>query len=172
MKNKKTIHFLITGGTIDSTYQGREDKIVPNSKSVIPEFMRGLGLKQKTKFNVICMKDSRDIEQGDREMLVRAVEGSPCYKIIITHGNYSMAETAVYLQKNLVRKDQAIILTGSLVPIRGFAPSDGPFNLGYSVAEINHLKSGIYICMNARIFDSPDLVELKDSGDFSSELKI
>lgn len=38
------IHFIITGGTIDSHYDGSKDTALPNEESVIPGFIRSLRL--------------------------------------------------------------------------------------------------------------------------------
>ena len=38
------IHFIITGGTIDSHYDGTKDTAVPNKESVIPKFIEELKL--------------------------------------------------------------------------------------------------------------------------------
>lgn len=40
----KAIHFIITGGTIDSAYDVTKDTVVPNQKSVIPSFVKSLKL--------------------------------------------------------------------------------------------------------------------------------
>lgn len=40
----KTVHFIITGGTIDSVYDSTKDTVVPNQKSVIPSFVKSLKL--------------------------------------------------------------------------------------------------------------------------------
>lgn len=77
------------------------------------------------------MKDSRQLGENDRKEILKAIEESPSNKIIITHGTYTMPDTARYLKANLKRNDQTIILTGSMIPIKGFSPSDGTFNLGY-----------------------------------------
>jgi hypothetical protein len=57
--SEEIIHFVLTGGTMDSYYEGTKDTIVPNSKSVIPSFVKSLKLYHQTEFTEICMKDSR-----------------------------------------------------------------------------------------------------------------
>lgn len=37
-----TIHFIITGGTIDSHYDGSKDTAAPNKESIIPFFIKSL----------------------------------------------------------------------------------------------------------------------------------
>lgn len=128
----KGIHFVITGGTIDSYYEGTKDTAVTSKESVIPRFVGILHLTDKTKFTVVCMKDSRDLQDSDLRKIKLTIEKSPYDKIIVTHGTYTMPDTARYLQANLKKNKRTIILTGSMIPIVGFAPSDGPFNLGYA----------------------------------------
>jgi len=98
------------------------------------------------------MKDSRDITKQDIKNICSTVENSRYKKIIITHGTYTMPNTAKFLEKNLKNKDKVIIITGSMIPLEGFSPSDAPFNLGFSIAISQDLPNGIYICMNGRTF--------------------
>jgi L-asparaginase len=137
-----SIHFILTGGTIDSYYDGTKDTVVPNEHSVIPEFINSLSLYVKTEFTEVCMKDSRALNQEDRNEILKAVEESPSQRIIITHGTYTMPDTARFLKANLKRNDRVIILTGSLIPIKGFSPSDGTLNLGYAIAQTENLEGG------------------------------
>ena len=166
--NKQTIHFIITGGTIDSFYDGTKDTAVPNEKSVIPRFIKSLQLYEKTIFTEVCMKDSRGLTEDDLENILKAIEESSCEKIIITHGTYTMSDTARYLKANLKRKDQTIVFTGSMIPIQGFSPSDGPFNLGYSIAKVLDLPVGIYVCVNGRVFSPEEVMKTLYKGKFSS----
>lgn len=103
----------------------------------------------------ICDKDSRDIDAKDLEKLAKAIEVCPHSNILITHGTFTMKNTAKflveYLSKNKIEKK--IILTGSMIPIIGFSVSDAAFNLGYSIASFDSIKTGVYICMNGGIFD-------------------
>ena len=168
MSDNKLIHFILTGGTIDSYYDGTQDTAVPNEESVIPKFVQSLRLYQKTEFTTICMKDSRSLNEQDRENVVRAIEDSKSNHIIITHGTYTMPDTARYIKANLKRKDQVIILTGSMIPIQGFSPSDGPFNLGYSIGELAHLEAGVFVCMNGRTFVPDEVMKLLNEGRFAS----
>ena len=163
-----TIHFIMTGGTIDSFYDGAKDSVVPNKHSTIPHFIKSLKLSDKMEFTEVCMKDSRALTQADRKNILKAVEDSPCKKIIITHGTYTMPDTARFLKANLKRKDQTIIFTASLIPITGFSPSDAPFNLGYSVAKVKDLSSGIYVCINGKIFAPEEVVKGIADGRFYS----
>lgn len=166
--SEKTIHFIMTGGTIDSFYDGTIDTVRPNKRSVIPKYIKALKLHIKTEFTQVCMKDSRDIVLKDMDNVKKVIEKSKHKYYIITHGTYCMPDTARYLKEHLKNKNKVIVLTGSLVPLEIFVGSDALFNLGYSVAEIFHLKAGIYVCMNGKIFDPNEIAKLIGQGRFVS----
>ncbi len=168
MTKKSTIHFIITGGTIDSFYDGTKDTVMPLSHSSIPNFIKSLNLYEEVEFTEICMKDSRALTEKDVQKVLRVVEKSPHAKIIISHGTYTMPDTARFLKAKLKRKDQTIILTGSMIPLIGFSPSDAPFNLGYSLAKVQELGPGTYVVMNGRVFSPEEVAKLLNKGRFIS----
>lgn len=114
------------------------------------------------------MKDSRDINEADRREILKTVEESPFKKIIITHGTYTMPDTARYLKANLKRDGQTIILTASMIPIKGFSPSDGPFNLGFTLAQVEILPPGVYVAINGKVFQPDEIIKLISEGRFTS----
>ncbi len=165
---ERVIQFIITGGTIDSYYDGSLDTVKPSKSSAIPKFIENLKLYEKFEFTEVCMKDSREVNIADRKKILSAIQNSPNKLFIITHGTYTMPDTARYLKANLKRKDQTIVFTGSFVPLLGFSPSDAPFSLGYSVAKVQELPTGIYVCMNGHTFTPEEVVKLISEGKFSS----
>ncbi len=176
MKDKpQKIHFIITGGTIDSVWSGAQDTVIVSEHSVLPEYFDNLGKNLKfpegLSFTEVCMKDSRALTDEDRKNILKTIEESDATKIIITHGTYTMPDTAKYLKKNLKRKDQIVVLTGSMVPIKGFDFSDGPFNLGYAIAQTQKLTPGIYVCMNVQAFTPEEVVKSIEEGKFYSIFK-
>ncbi|MFQ5647639.1 MAG: asparaginase domain-containing protein [Candidatus Aenigmatarchaeota archaeon] len=167
-EEKPAIHFILTGGTIDSFYDGTKDTVVPLKHSAIPSYVKNLKIYEKTEFTEVCMKDSRELTREDLKNILKTVEESPHKKIIITHGTYTMPDSARYLKANLKRKDQTIIFTGSMIPLTGFAPSDASFSLGYSIAEVQKLAPGIYVCMNGTVFSPEEVSKLISQGRFIS----
>lgn len=164
-----TVHFVITGGTIDSHYDGSKDTAVPNTESVIPSFIESIKLyRRKAKFTTVCMKDSRNLKPGDLHRVLRVIERSPHTHIIVTHGTYTMPDTARFLKVNLKRKDQAVVLTASAIPISGFSPSDGPFSLGYAIAQLEHLAPGVYVTMNGNVFSPEEIMKVISEARFTS----
>lgn len=114
------------------------------------------------------MKDSRDIGLQDRKKMLQAIEKSQCKKILLTHGTYTMPDTARFLHQHLRRRDQTIILTGSMIPLMGFSPSDAGFSLGFALAKIQQLPPGIYVSMNGRAFTSDEVKKNVRKGRFES----
>lgn len=171
-RGKDTIHFIFTGGTIDSYYNGVKDTVLPNNKSIIPSYVKSLNLLVKMVFTQVCMKDSRELTTKDRKKILQVIEKSPHSKFIITHGTYTMPDTARFIDAYLKRKGVAIIFTGSLIPLLGFTGSDGGFNLGFSVAKVLDLKSGIFVCMNGGMLEPKVVQKLLSEGRFTSIYEI
>jgi len=169
-KNKKQDKLVIitTGGTIDSYYEGTMDTVMPLKKSVVPTFLKSLKLDDEIVFTEVCMKDSRSLNINDMKKILNHINHTKLKKIIITHGTYTMPDTARYLASNLKKKGQVIILTGSMILLTGFAPSDAPFNLGYSLSAVKYLLPGVYVCMNGQIFTHQEVAKRISEGKFVS----
>src|SRR3989338_4660134 len=108
------IHFIMTGGTIDSYYNAIRDTAVPNKKSIVPSFIQTLQLPGHAKFTEVCMKDSRELTHEDLDTLLKTIQKSPHTRIIVTHGTYTIGDTARFIKANLKRKDQVVILVASM----------------------------------------------------------
>lgn len=160
------IHFLFTGGTIDSKWDGTKDTAVPLAHSAIPEYIASLQLHPPHSCTEICMKDSRDITDEDRVRLADEITKSPYEKILVTHGTYTMPMTAEYLRQHLVDNQKVIILTGSMTPLAGMSPSDGGFNIGFAIGSMDLLKPGVYLGMNGKIFKAGDVHKNTSIGRF------
>ncbi|MCQ3944378.1 MAG: asparaginase [bacterium] len=153
------IHILKMGGTIefkDPGYEKINDQMMKLDAS-IESYLTNM-VKPHFTYDIesICDKDSREITQEDLEKLAKAIESSSHENMLVTHGTFTMKDTAKYLDAKGLKKK--VILTGSMVPIVGFSLSDAPFNLGYSIASFAHVDTGVYIAMNGGIF-KPDEVE-------------
>jgi L-asparaginase len=165
------IHFIITGGTIDSYYNPITGSTLPYEHSTIPHFIPILKLHEESVFTEVLMKDSRDITPADREKILRAIEGHPSKRVIVTHGSYTVGDTAKYLQKKMQKTDKTIIFVCSMIPLHGISPTDAGFNLGYAVAKSQDLTPGIYVCVNGRVFDPKEIVKILSDGRFDSIYK-
>lgn len=168
MEPRNTLHFIMTGGTIDSYYDITKDTAVTNEHSVIPRFIKSLQLYEECDFTEVCMKDSRALTEEDRKNVLAAVANSQSKRIIITHGTYTLPDTARFLSGNLKDHGKIIIFVCSMIPLEGFTPTDAGFNLGYAIAKSQEISEGIYVCMNGRIFDPNEVIKNVSEGRFGS----
>ena len=168
MNQGTKIHLLITGGTIDSFYNGIKDTVECLEHSVIPDYLKSIKMPFEIETTEICMKDSRQITNKDRESLLEKISNSKAENILITHGTYTLPDTARYLEANMERKDRKIILTGSMIPLPGFSPSDAGFNLGFAIASFQNIQSGVYVAMNGRLLKANEAIKLISEGKFDS----
>lgn len=162
------IHTILTGGTIDSYYDGMKDTAVPQEHSVIPRFIKGLHLPHTFKFTEVCMKDSRAMTLTDIKKILATIKRSTAKKFIVTHGTYTMSDSARYIKRNLKDKTKTIIFTGSMIPLDGFNFSDAGFNLGFALAQLSTQPSGVYVAMNGQILDSEKTTKIISEGRFTA----
>ncbi|WP_457552944.1 asparaginase domain-containing protein [Desulfobacula sp.] len=175
MEDNNIVHVMLTGGTIDSKYDPENPRVdgngidpyVPYEHSIIPEFFKTLGLDGKFEFTEVYMKDSRDVVPEDIENLLTTIENSRYKRFIVTHGTYTMQETAKYFEKNMQREDAIVVLTGSMVIPH--APedkdtigrlekiTDARFNLGFAYVHALDSPPGVYVCINLEKY-TPDNV--------------
>ena len=159
MKNLKSIHFLITGGTIGSEWSPVEDTAVVTAQNSVNEYIKEfIAPDFEVKQTIVTMKDSREVTDYTREEILSAITKSKSDNMIITHGTYTMAETGRFL-KNKIKEigDKRIILVGSFWPLKGYSPSDAAFNLGFAIGSLQAVEPGVYVTMHAALFD-PDKV--------------
>lgn len=150
----ESVHIILTGGTINKIYDPVTEKPEIGAAEIIPNYIAGsIRPQNQPHFETLFLKDSLDFTDSDRAQILEAVENAQSNRIVIVHGTGTMQITAEYLHQNL-RDDarKTVILTGSIIPLKEFAASDGGFNLGYALAQAEHLDPGVYICMNARTF--------------------
>lgn len=169
MTASDTLHFVITGGTIDSYFDPISGQALPNGESYIPEFIALLKLYETCNFTTVCMKDSRELEEADRQAVLDTIKTSEADRMIITHGSYTVSDTARYVSEKYQDPDKTIIFVCSMIPIKGFDPNDAGFNLGYAVAKSQDLAPGIYVCMNGRVFSADEVTKIPEEGRFGSK---
>lgn len=156
------IVFFTTGGTIDKAYLKKKgtynfDILEPSVRYILKN------VEPNFKYEVVSLlkKDSLDINNKDRLLILNACKNVKTGKIIITHGTDTMLDTANKLSEI---KDKVIILVGASQPER-FKETDADFNVGMAVGAINVVPNGIYIAMNGRVYNWDECRKL-DSGHF------
>ena len=111
------------------------------------------------------LKDSLDMVDIDRKLILDACIQTEINKIVITHGTDTMTVTAKFLAQNI--KNKTIIFTGAMIPYK-FGSSDGLFNLGSALTAAQTLEPGIYIAINGNIFQWDKVIKNRKKGIFES----
>ena len=141
------IKIFTTGGTIDGLEYDAEAKAPSKIKSSIPKLLKQSRTEAETES--IFSKDSKFINEEDRQLISEKCSKASEKCIVITHGTMTIAKTAEFLQKKNLNK--TIVLTGSMIPA-GKKDSDAPFNLGTAIMAALTLPKGVYVAMNGRAF--------------------
>jgi len=146
------IKIFTTGGTIDKIYFDQKSEYQvgdPQASGVLERANVVLDYAVES----IIRKDSLDFTDEDRELIRQKVASTPLKRVVITHGTDTMIDTAKVL-KNISGK--TIVMTGSMYPAQ-FRDSDAVFNIGCAVTAVQILGPGVYIVMNGRIFEPPNV---------------
>ncbi|MEC9007298.1 MAG: asparaginase domain-containing protein [Candidatus Neomarinimicrobiota bacterium] len=157
-----TIRIFITGGTFDKEYDELTGKLFFN-KTHLREMLDLGRSKVDVNISTLMMKDSLEMDDIDRELIVDNCCNASENQIIITHGTDTMTTTAQEIAK--ANLDKVIVLTGAMIPYK-FGSSDGLFNLGGAIGFVQSLKTGVYIAMNGKYFDYDKVEKNKESGEF------
>jgi L-asparaginase len=156
------IRVLVTGGTFDKEYDEINGQLYFKDTHLTELFRLGRCSLDIT-IRTLMMVDSLEMNDSDRDIIIRACKRCKEDKIIITHGTDTMVKTAKVLVSENINK--TIVLTGAMIPIK-FGSSDGFFNLGSSLAFVQTLPSGVYICMNGKYFNANNVTKNKKTGFF------
>lgn len=164
---RQHIHIILTGGTIDSEWNPSKDTATTAKESKIPAYFEKLKPDFDLTFETVVMKDSRELTGDDIKAICEAVNNAPAERVLITHGTYTMPDTARYIEQNM-NSEKAVILTGSIIPLQGYDMSDAPFNLGFAMAQLLNMQSGVKIVLQGHVFAPQDVGKNLAEGRFFS----
>ena len=142
------IKIFTTGGTIDKIYFDIKSEF-QIGEPLIGQLLNEANISFDYEIESVLRKDSLDLTEDDRRMIVENIRSDSSQRILVIHGTDTMVETAKML---IGLPEKIIVLTGSMQPAR-LRESDAVFNIGYAIAAVQLLPSGVYIAMNGRIFD-------------------
>lgn len=143
------ISIFCVGGTIDKIYFDAKSKYEVGAPAVAG-ILREMDVNIDYEVIPLMARDSLEMDDDDRGLIVRSVTESEQDNIVITHGTDTMVMTAEKLQ-GIAGK--TIVLTGALAPAI-FKHSDAAFNIGCALATAQCAKPGVYIAMNGKVFDA------------------
>jgi len=163
----KDLQLIITGGTIDKEWDPfielsppkTKTKVILRSRSGIKPYLdRVIQPDFPIYENVVSLVDSSDITDEIRQKIVAGIKSTKSENIIVSHGTDSLADFGKWLYKHIgtdkefVKSGKKVICLGGFYPLVGGVPSDAPFNVGFAIGMMEHIKPGVYIAMNSRVF--------------------
>ncbi len=158
------LHIIATGGTFEKHYDEITGELVFIS-SHIPAMMERARVSRSYSFEELSMLDSLDMQEDDRENILKSCHETPADRVVIVHGTDTMQDTAAVLGKAALKK--TIVLTGAMIPYE-FDHSDAFFNLGFAVSAVQLLPIGVYILMNGQIFEWDKVTKNRRAGVFEA----
>ena len=151
---RKTL-IISTGGTFNKVYNPLNGELVIDEESKAVKEIASKWLYEFEIINIIG-KDSLQISNQDRLLLLATINQSNHNDIIVIHGTDTMKITAEYLADADI--DKRIILTGAMVPY-SIDPVEATANLASAFGYLQTLNDdGIYIAMHG-LFDTYDKIE-------------
>ncbi len=160
------IRFITTGGTIDDIEYTFLENASFSRPSLLPELLkRGIFTGEYVLEEAFC-KDSRFIEEEDREFLAQRCKECSEEKIIITHGTFTLSDTAKFLESKKIPK--TIVVTGAMIP-GNKENTDALFNLGAASIAVQLLPPGVFVVMNGKIFSGNNVKKNNEKGIFENE---
>lgn len=142
------IRIFTVGGTIDKIYFDAKSTYEVGPPN-IAEILNSLSLNPEFEVTGLMQKDSLEMTDADRALILQHVLDAGEERIIITHGTDTMVETAKTLSQV---RNKVIVLTGALAPAL-FRNSDAIFNIGCAITAVQTMPYGVYIAMNGQVFD-------------------
>jgi len=156
------IRLFVTGGTFDKEYDELEGALAFQDTHV--REMMSLGrCRVPVKVRTLMMVDSLEMNDDDRDVILRNCRDCAEEHIVVTHGTDTMELTARHLGPEI--RGKTVVLVGAMVPYT-FGSSDGLFNLGAAIAFAQTLPHGVYVAMNGRVFDFDKVRKNRRIGEF------
>lgn len=161
---KSKITVINTGGTFNKVYNPLNGELeVPKDSLALDEIISYCYNIDFDVLNIIS-KDSLEMSDVDRELIVKTIKNCKNQNIIIVHGTDTMDLTAKYLDEKI--KDKTIVLTGAMLPI-SINKVEATLNFSQAIGFLNsNCENGIYISMHGSVKNYKKLIKNRELGKF------
>lgn len=163
MTGGESVTVLAMGGTIDKVYNlaGQLEIGPPAAREILD-----VGRAETVTVETIVAKDSLDLTDADRDLLLDRIGRLQQGRAVITHGTDTMTQTADYLRRHpSAIAGKTLVITGALQPA-AMRSTDAHFNLGAALVAAQLSPAGVYLCMNGRVFPAGSAIKDSTSGRF------
>ena len=161
---KSKITVINTGGTFNKRYNPLSGELeVPKDSLALDEIISYCYNIDFDVLNIIS-KDSLEMNDADREFIVKTIKNCKNENIIIVHGTDTIDLTASFIDENI--KDKTIVLTGAMLPI-SINKIEATLNFASAIGFLNaNIKNGIYISMHGSVKNYKKLIKNREIGQF------
>ena len=161
---KSKITVINTGGTFNKRYNPISGELeVPKDSLALDEIINYCYNIDFDVLNIIS-KDSLEMSDVDRELIVRTIKNCKNQNIIIVHGTDTMDLTASFIDEKI--RDKTIILTGSMLPI-SINKVEATLNFSQAIGFLNaNVQNGVYISMHGSVKNYKKLIKNRELGKF------
>jgi L-asparaginase len=153
-----------TGGTFNKRYNPLKGELeVPQDNVALESILRYCYNTSYT-LQAIIHKDSLEMNDDDRALMLKTIQNDPADKILIVHGTDTMDITASYLDLHV--KDKTIVLTGAMVPF-SIDTVEATANFMFALGAL-HVKEekGIFISMHGVTKEHSRIYKNREKGIF------
>ena len=142
------VRVITTGGTIDKVYfDALSDFAVGESR--VGHVLAEAGVTFGWEVTELLRKDSLELTDEDRALVVDAVRSCPETHVLVTHGTDTMAATGQAVER--AGLDKTVVLTGAMQPARQ-RETDAVFNVGFALGVLRTSGPGVWVAMNGQAF--------------------
>ena len=161
---KSKITVINTGGTFNKRYNPLSGELDVSKDSLALDEIISYCYNIDFEVLNIISKDSLEMNDDDRELIVKTIKDCKNQNIIIVHGTDTMDLTAKYLDEKV--NDKTIVLTGAMLPI-SINKIEATLNFASAIGFLNaNIKNGIYISMHGSVKNYKKLIKNREIGQF------
>ena len=168
MNAPRHITVLVTGGTIEKTYDELDGSLTNQSSRLESNVLGRLKLPYTHTYIIKLMaKDSLFITDEDRTLIIDTLksESKKGHPIVVVHGTDTMTDTAELAFEQIKAPSVPIVFTGAIRPF-SVEGSDAFQNVAEALLAAQLAAPGFYLCFHNRIFRVPGVRKNKGKGTF------
>lgn len=158
------ILIINTGGTFNKRYNPLKGELEVPKDGIAPETI--LQFCHNTSYELLNLihKDSLDMLDSDRDILVKTIQEKALKKVLIVHGTDTMDQSARYLAERL--PEHIITLTGTMVPF-SIEKVESTANFMMALGDVmRNEEKGVYIAMHGIVAPHASIYKNREKGIF------
>ncbi len=159
------IEIINTGGTFNKIYDPiKGELIVPKTNEAIEKILKNFYNNFKYELKGVIFKDSLDMDDSDREILLNEIKESFSKKILVVHGTDTIDKSAKFIDKHI--KNRCIVFTGAMKPFSiDSIEATANFTLALSKLLLDY-EEGVFIAMHSLVLPYDKIYKDRDRGLF------